>query len=166
MGSVILSATFGLALAALVFTTGLVYRRTQTTLLHNLGGLFDTLPFFGITFLIGGLSIIGMPGTPGFDALHLIMEAAIHRFGALVTIASALGNVVTAGFLLWAFQRAFLAPRQGGQRPFQLIPVSRSEIFVVSALVLVLLGSGFYIEPWLSLIERPLANLSALFNSH
>jgi NADH-quinone oxidoreductase subunit M len=166
MGSVILSATFGLALAALVFTTGLVYRRTQTTLLNNLGGLFDTLPFFGITFLIGGLSIIGMPGTPGFDALHLIMEAAIHRFGALVAIASALGNVVTAGFLLRAFQRAFLAPRTNGQRPFQIIPVSRNEIFVVSALVLVLLASGFYIEPWLTLIERPLVNLSALFNAH
>ncbi|MGD9164015.1 MAG: NADH-quinone oxidoreductase subunit M [Chromatiales bacterium] len=164
MGSVILSATFGLALAALVFTTGLIYRRTQTTLLPNLGGLFDTLPFFGITFLIGGLSIIGMPGTPGFDALHLIMEAAIHRFGALVTIASALGNVVTAGFLLWAFQRAFLAPHPSAQRAFQQIPVSRKEIFVVSALVLVLLGSGFYIEPWLNLIERPLGNLSALFN--
>ncbi len=166
MGSVILSATFGLALAALFFITGLVYRRTQTTLLPNLGGLFDTLPFFGITFLIGGLSLIGMPGTPGFDALHLIMEAAIHRFGALVTTASALGNVVTAGFLLWAFQQAFLAPRPSGLPPIQVIPVSRAEMFVISAMVLVLLGTGFYIEPWLALVDRPLASLSALFNAH
>jgi NADH-quinone oxidoreductase subunit M len=166
MGSVILSATFGLALAALLFTTGLLYHRTQTTLLHNLGGLFDTLPFFGITFLIGGLSIIGMPGTPGFDAVHLILEASIHRFGALVTIASALGNVATAGFLLWAFQRAFLAPRPSGQQPFQVIRVSRAEIFVVSALILVLLGSGFYIEPWLRLVDKPLATLSTLYSSH
>lgn len=163
MGSVILSATLGLALSALFFTIGLVYRRTQTTLLPNLGGLFDTLPFFGLTFLIGGLSIIGMPGTPGFDALHLIMEAAIHRFGALLTIAAALGNLVTAGFLLRAFQRAFLAPRGSGLQPFQVIPVSRAEIFVVSVLVLVLLGAGFYIEPWLTLIDRSLANLSLLF---
>ncbi len=166
MGGVILSATFGLALAALLFTTGLLYRRTRTTLLQNMGGLFDTLPFFGLTFLIGGLSIIGMPGTPGFDALHLILEAAIHRFGALVTIASALGNVATAGFLLWAFQRAFLAPRPSGLRPFQVIPVSRAEILLVSALILVLLGAGFYIEPWLALIDTPLANLSALYNTH
>ena len=144
----------------------MVYRRTQTTLLPNLGGLFDTLPFFGITFLIGGLSLIGMPGTPGFDALHLIMEAAIHRFGALVTTASALGNVVTAGFLLWAFQQAFLAPRPSGLPPIQVIPVSRAEMFVISAMVLVLLGTGFYIEPWLALVDRPLASLSALFNAH
>ncbi len=166
MGSVILSTTFGLALAALLFTTGLLFRRTHTTLLHNLGGLFDTLPFFGITFLIGGLAIIGMPGTPGFDAAHLILESAIHKFGALVTIASALGNVVTAGFLLWAFQRAFLAPRPGGKQPFQVIPITKSEVFVVSVLILVLLGSGFHIEPWLTLIDKPLASLSAIYTAH
>ncbi|MCU7926736.1 MAG: NADH-quinone oxidoreductase subunit M [Candidatus Thiodiazotropha sp. (ex Dulcina madagascariensis)] len=165
MGSVILSATFGLALAALLFTTGLLYRRTHTTLLRNLGGLFDTLPFLGIAFLIGGLAIIGMPGTPGFDAAHLILESAIHRFGALVTIASALGNVVTAGFLLWAFQRAFLAPRPTGGQPFQVIPVSKAEILVLSALILVLLSAGFYIEPWLTLIDKPLSALSAIYIS-
>lgn len=166
MGSVILSATFGLAVAALMFTTGLLYRRTYTTLLHSLGGLFDTLPFLGITFLIGGLAIVGMPGTPGFDAVHLILESAIHRFGALVTIAAALGNVVAAGFLLWAFQRAFLSPRPAGVRPFQAIPVSRAELFVLSALLLVLLGAGLYIEPWLTLVDKPLSALSALYSSH
>ncbi|MCU7905807.1 MAG: NADH-quinone oxidoreductase subunit M [Candidatus Thiodiazotropha sp. (ex Epidulcina cf. delphinae)] len=165
MGSVILSATFGLALAALLFTTGLLYRRTHTTLLHNLGGLFDTLPFLGITFLIGGLAIIGMPGTPGFDAAHLILESAIHRFGALVTIASALGNVVTAGFLLWAFQRAFLAPRPSGGQPFQVIPVSKTEILLLSTLIVVLLSAGFYIEPWLTLIDKPLSALSDLYTA-
>ncbi|MES9817916.1 MAG: NADH-quinone oxidoreductase subunit M [Candidatus Thiodiazotropha sp.] len=166
MGSVILSATFGLALAALVFTTGLLFRRTHTTLLHNLGGLFDSLPFLGITFLIGGLAIIGMPGTPGFDAVHLILESAIHKFGALVTIASALGNVVAAGFLLWAFQRAFLAPRPSGRQPFQVIPISRLEVFVVSALILILLSAGFFIEPWLTLIDKPLAALSSIYTAH
>jgi NADH-quinone oxidoreductase subunit M len=166
MGSVILSVTFGLALAALVFTTGLLYRRTSTTLLKNLGGLFDTLPFLGITFLIGGLAIIGMPGTPGFDAVHLVLESAIHKFGALVTIASALGNVAAAGFLLWAFQRAFLAPRPSGAQPFQVITISKSEMFVVSGLVIVLLSAGFYIEPWLKLIDQPLSALSALYLSH
>lgn len=107
-GSVMLSVTFGLALAALLFMTGLVFQRTGTTQLGELGGLFDPLPFVGIAFLVAGLSIIGMPGTPGFDAAHLVMEASIDRFGGLLTIAAALGNVLAAGFLLWAFQRAFL----------------------------------------------------------
>ena len=163
-GSVLLSVTFGLALAALLFMTGLVFRRTQSTRLGELGGLFDPIPFVGITFLVAGLSIIGMPGTPGFDAAHLILEASMERFGGLLTIAAALGNVLAAGFLLWAFQRAFLAPCPAGRSHADLERLGLAEWLVAGAVVLVLLGVGFYTRPWLELIEPPLAHLSALYD--
>jgi NADH-quinone oxidoreductase subunit M len=161
--SVLLSVTFGLALATLAFMSGLVFRRTQTTLLNELGGLFDHIPLIGIVFLIASLSIIGMPGTPGFDAVHLLLEASIQRFGGLVTIAAALGNVVAAGFLLWAFQRAFLAPRQDLAEAPPLAGITAAELLLAGLLLLVLLGAGFYTEPWLQLIDVPLTHLSALF---
>lgn len=162
-GSVMLSVTFGLALATLVFMTGLVYRRTGTTLLGKLGGLFDPIPFVGIAFLVAGLSIVGMPGTPGFDAAHLVLEASIHRFGGLVTIAAALGNVLAAGFLLWAFQRAFLAPRPAHKPYADVKRITVPELIVAGMVVLVLLGAGFYSEPWLALIDEPLRGLSLLY---
>lgn len=162
-GSVMLSVTFGLALATLVFMTGLVYRRTRTTMLSKLGGLFDQIPFVGIAFLVAGLSIIGMPGTPGFDAAHLVLEASIHRFGGLVTIAAALGNVLAAGFLLWAFQRAFLAPSPANRPRTDVQPITGPELLVAGMVVFVLLGAGFFSEPWLELIDKPLEGLSALY---
>jgi NADH-quinone oxidoreductase subunit M len=162
-GSVMLSVTFGLALATLVFMTGLVYRRTKTTLLNKLGGLFDHIPLVGLAFLLAGLSIIGMPGTPGFDAAHLVLEASIHRFGGLVTIAAALGNVLAAGFLLWAFQRAFLAPSPGGKPYRDVQRITAAELLVTGMVVFVLLAAGFYTEPWLELIDMPLKNLSSLY---
>ena len=162
-GSVILSVTFGLALATPTFMTGLIYRRTRTTLLHKMGGLFEQIPFVGVAFLVAGFSIIGMPGTPGFDAAHLVLEASIQRFGALVTIAAALGNVVAAGFLLWAFQRAFLAPRSEALPKIEIQRITLPELFVAGMVVSVLLGAGFYTEPWLQLIDTPLTNLSSLY---
>lgn len=164
-GSLILCVTFGLALATLVFMTGLVYQRTNTSLLDKLGGLFDRIPLVGLAFLVAGLSIIGMPGTPGFDAAHLVLEASMHRFGGLPTIAAALGNVLAAGFLLWAFQRTFLAPRPAGLPPWRVAPVTGLERFMAGGLVVVLLGAGFYSEPWLRLIDTPLRGLGALFES-
>lgn len=111
---------------------------------------------------MAGLSIVGMPGTPGFDAAHLMLEAAIDRFGALVTIAAALGNVAAAAFLLWAFQRAFLAPVR--EQAVQSIPAaSVTERLIAGALILVLLGAGFYSEPWLELVDAPLQALSGRF---
>jgi NADH-quinone oxidoreductase subunit M len=162
-GSVMLAVTFGLAISSLVFTTGLIYRRTRTTLLPKLGGLFDQIPLIGIAFLVASLTIVGMPGTPGFDAAHLVLEAAIERFGALLTIAAALGNVVAAGFLLWAFQRAFLTPRREASSARPIEPVTPAEYLLEGSILVVLLGAGFYAEPWLTLIENPLEGLSDLY---
>jgi NADH-quinone oxidoreductase subunit M len=95
-GAALLAINFGLATTTMLFMIGFVYRRTHTSDLTALGGLFDRIPFIGITFLIGGFAIVGMPGTPGFDAAHLVLEGAISRLGALVTVAAALGNVVAS----------------------------------------------------------------------
>ncbi|GMQ87407.1 MAG: NADH-quinone oxidoreductase subunit M [Gammaproteobacteria bacterium] len=165
-GGIMLSVNFGLATAALLFMTGFVFRRTRTLSLPRLGGLFDHIPVIGIAFLVAGLSIIGMPGTPGFDAAHLMMEASIERFGALVTIAAALGNVAAAAFLLWAFQRAFLAPAQGRLKGKQIEPATAMERVLAVSVIVILLGAGFYSEPWLELIESSLDGLNAIYSQH
>jgi NADH-quinone oxidoreductase subunit M len=162
-GGIMLSVNFGLATAGLLFTTGFLFVRTRTLSLPRMGGLFDTLPFIGIAFLVAGLSIVGMPGTPGFDAAHLMMEASIERFGALVTIAAALGNVAAAGFLLWAFQRAFLAPPQQ-EYTREIAPTGVMERVMAVTIVVILLGAGFHSEPWLKLIESSLTGLNAIYS--
>jgi NADH-quinone oxidoreductase subunit M len=161
-GAVILSVNFGLAIAALLFMTGFIQRRTRTTLLPKLGGLFDPLPVVGVAFLIASLSILEMPGTPGFDAAHLMLEEAVGRFGALLTMAAALGNVAAAGFLLRAFQRTFLAPRASAEPapPFErATPVERLVALII---VSVLLGTGFYSEPLLRLTDRSLVGVATV----
>ena len=162
-GSMMLSVNFGLATSLLLFMAGLVYHRTHTMQLSRLGGLFDHIPFIGIAFLIAGLSIIGMPGTPGFDAVHLMLEASIVRFGALLTIAAALGNVIAAGFLLYAFQRAFLSPRDESLPVMIIEKATRTEIILAASMILTLLWAGFHTEPWLDLMENTLKVLESQF---
>jgi NADH-quinone oxidoreductase subunit M len=161
-GGLLLAANFGLAATAMMLMTGFVYRRTRTTQLDKLGDLFDRMPAIGLTFLVAGLAIVGMPGTPGFDAAHLILEAAIHRFGALPTVAAALGNVVAAGFLLWAFQRAFLAHAPAG-RTAAVERTTRMERVIALLLVTILLVAGFHMGPWLDLVDTSLKTLMGRF---
>jgi NADH-quinone oxidoreductase subunit M len=161
-GALLLAVNFGLAATAMMLMTGFVYRRTRTTRLDKLGGLFDRLPLIGLTYLVAGLAIIGMPGTPGFDAAHLVLESAIHRFGALPTVAAALGNVAAAGFLLWAFQRAFLAPPPAG-RGTAIERALGTETLIAAILVVVLLVAGFHMGPWLDLVEVPMRALAERF---
>ena len=163
-GGIMLAVNFGIAITGLLFTTGFIFWRTRTLLLAKLGGLFDQLPLFGITFFVAGLSIIGMPGTPGFDSVHLVLEASIHRFGAIFTVAAAVGNVIAAGFLLWAFQRAFLAPVQAvSMTKKDIYPASIQEKLLAIMVMAILLSTGFYSEPWLDLIEHSLLGLDSLY---
>ena len=163
-GALLLAVNFGLAITVMLLMVGYVYRRTGTTNLDQLGGLFDRVPFIALAFLIGGLALLGMPGTPGFDAVHLVLEASIETFGALPTVATALGNVAAAGFLLWAFQRAFLAPRPRDLPAARIARTGRMEYFVGGATLLVLLAAGFYPEPWLQLTDTATQALSAYFH--
>lgn len=163
-GSVLLSVNFGLAIVGLVFMIGFVYRRSSSLLLSRLGGLFDTIPLLGATFLISGLAIVGMPGTPGFDSAHLILESAMESFGALITVVAALGNVIAAGFLLWSFQRAFLTPRETKPTKAYLEKTTWGERTIAITLLAVLISVGFHSKPWLDLIESPLEQLHSRYN--
>jgi NADH-quinone oxidoreductase subunit M len=163
-GGLLLAVNFGFAATAMMLMTGLVHRRTRTTNLARLGGLFDRIPLLALTFLVAGLAIVGMPGTPGFDAAHLVLEAGIHRFGALTTVAAALGNVVAAGFLLWAFQRAFLAPPPA-TRTAPVDTATPMELAIAGTLVVVMLFAGFRMEPLLAMVEPPLKLLALGFGN-
>lgn len=165
-GAVLLSVNFGLAVTAMLFMVGFVFRRTRTTDLARLGGLFERIPFIATCFLIGGLAIVGMPGTPGFDAAHLVLEAAMERFGALPTVATALGNVMAAGFLLWAFQKAFIAPRPEGETAQTLERTLPTEYLVGGLAIGVMLLAGWYFETWLDLIEATAHALAMRFGGH
>ncbi|MBS1211390.1 MAG: proton-translocating NADH-quinone oxidoreductase, chain [Proteobacteria bacterium] len=162
-GSLLLAINFGAAASGLLFTTGILYRCTRTTLLPRLGGMFDVLPLVGLTFLVAALSTMAMPGTPGFDAAHLLLEGAIesHHWGIAVLVAS--GSVASAGFLLWAFQRAFLAQRRDNALQPEKIRLSLSELSLTGTLCAVLLGVGFYSEPWLEVVDGSLTHLAQRF---
>jgi NADH-quinone oxidoreductase subunit M len=155
-GSLLLAATFGLAATAMFFMVGFIFHRTRTTELGSLGGLFDAMPLVGAAFFISALAIVGMPGTPGFDAAHLVLEAGIREFGALPTVGAALANVAAAGFLLWAFQRAFLSPLPSWLPQHKLAAATLRENFVALTVMLVVLGAGFFMAPWMDLVEAPL----------
>jgi NADH-quinone oxidoreductase subunit M len=160
-GAVLLAANFGLAATGMWFIVGFVFRRTGTTELGELSGLFERIPFLAIAFLVFGLAIVGMPGTPGFDAAHLVLEAAIDSFGALSTVATALGNVAAAGFLLWAFQKAFLT--QAKADGYDVDRTQPMEYLVGGIALLALLSIGFFTEPWLHLTETASQAMAARF---
>ena len=166
-GSLLLSVAYGLAMAGMLFSVGLIYERTRTAYLPRLGGLFDTNGTLAILFLVAALSTMVMPGTPGFDAAHLLVEGIIEEDGWLLAITILLGNVMSAAFLLWAFQRIFMATPKRVEQPYSCShhPVWK-ERFITVVICLILIGTGFYTTPWLNFIDQDAAAIKIQFPMH
>ena len=166
-GSILLSAAYGLATAGMLFSIGLIYERTRTSYLPRLGGLFESNSTIALLFLISALSTMVMPGTPGFDAAHLMIEGTIEEHGWLIAIAILLGNVMAAGFLLWAFQRLFIAHPKRWAQPYSSThhPVFKERIIAVTICGL-LIGTGFYTTPWLKYIDQEASEIGEFYPKH
>ncbi|MFA6052647.1 MAG: NADH-quinone oxidoreductase subunit M [Methylobacter sp.] len=166
-GSILLSLAYGLATAGMLFSVGLIYERTRTAFIPRLGGLFDTNATIAILFLISALSTMVMPGTPGFDAAHLLIEGIIQEDGWLLAIAILIGNVLSAAFLLWAFQRIFMASSKRAEQPYSCShhPVTKERVITV-AICLLLIGTGFYTTPLLSIIDKEAVAIGEYYPVH
>ncbi len=163
-GGLLLSLNLGLAAAGLFIAAGLLNRRLNTTRFHRLGGLFDALPLLGLTFLVVVLGSIAMPGTPGFEAAHLALEGTLESYGWGVATVAASGNVLAAGYLLWAYQRIFLARNpKVSSRP--LTDLRNRELIMAGLLCLVMIGVGLYADPWIKMIGGAVENVAQSFEA-
>jgi NADH-quinone oxidoreductase subunit M len=166
-GSLLLCIAYGLATAGMLFSVGLIYERTRTAFIPRLGGLFDTNSTIALLFMISALSTMVMPGTPGFDAAHLLIEGVIEEDGWLIAIAILIGNVLAAAFLLRAFQQVFIATPKRAHQPYSSAhhPVVKERIIAV-VICLLLIGTGFYTTPWLNFVDQEATSIEKGYPVH
>jgi NADH-quinone oxidoreductase subunit M len=165
-GALLLSLVYGLASIGMLFSISLIHEQTHTAIIPRLGDLFDSHTTLALLFMITALSTMIMPGSLGFDAGHLLLEGVIeeHEWAVAVTILT--GHVLAAGFLLWAFQRMFLAT---SKRHFhytsndKTIVQERIIAFVICALHI---GTGLNSMPLLNLIEEDVTELVSQYPIH
>lgn len=101
--------THGTITGLLFVVVGLIYDRTHTRHIPDLGGLMRRIPIIGIGFIVAGLASLGLPSTSGFAAELLIFLGTFSVF-PWATALSALGVVLAAGYILWTVQRTFFGP--------------------------------------------------------
>ncbi len=94
-------------MTALFFSiVGMVYDRTHTRTLSELGGLYRHMPLAMFGFVVGGLVSMGMPGFSGFVAEIPIYMGAWKAY-PLSAIIAAISIVVTAAYILLVVRKVF-----------------------------------------------------------
>jgi multicomponent Na+:H+ antiporter subunit D len=87
----------GITKALLFMGVGALVLRTGSSFYDNIGGLGRRMPLTGAAIIVGGLSLIGVPGTAGFVSKWMLVQASFENgwwFIALLVVVSSLLAVV------------------------------------------------------------------------
>jgi NADH-quinone oxidoreductase subunit M len=104
-GAFLQMVSHGLITALFFAVIGMIYSRTHTRMVNDMGGLMKVMPFIGASFMIAGLASLGLPGFSGFVAEMTIFIGAFMETGTLnrvLTILATTTIVITAVYILRA----------------------------------------------------------------
>ena len=102
-GAVLQMLSHGLMTALFFALIGMIYSRTHTRMITEMGGLMRIVPFLGVCYVIAGLASLGLPGLSGFVAgMNVFLGAFEHAdvFHRVMTIIAATSIVITAVYIL------------------------------------------------------------------
>ncbi len=133
--------THGTITGLLFLTVGLVYEKTHTRHIPDLGGLAGRMPVVATAILIAGLASLGLPGLSGFVSELLVFMGAFQAY-AWPTVLAVLSIVLAAGYILWMMERAFFGVRR--ERFAQVTDASLVEATPLVLLVITIVGIGVY----------------------
>ncbi len=125
----------------LFLLVGLVYDKTHTRYIPDLGGLATRMPIVATVFLIAGLASLGLPGLSGFVAEILVFLGSFKAF-AWPTALAAFGIVIAAGYILWMIERVLFGPSR--DRFAQVTDASAIEAIPLGLLVISIVVIGVY----------------------
>ena len=102
-GAIIQMISHGIMTALFFALIGMIYGRTHTRYINEMGGLMKVMPFLAVTYVIGGLASLGLPGFSGFVAEMTIFVGAFQHtdvFHRVATVIAVSSIVVTAVYIL------------------------------------------------------------------
>jgi len=106
-GAVFQMLAHGITAGALFFVVGVVYDRAHHRDVNRLGGLKEPMPLYAGFSAILFFASMGLPGLCGFVGEFFVLLAA-WNFSPALAVAAVLCVVLTAGYLLWTWQRVYL----------------------------------------------------------
>lgn len=155
-GGVFTMLSHGLTTGALFLLIGMLYTRRHTRLIADFGGLWKSMPVLSGLFLVAVFASIGLPGFSGFIGEFLALLGAFLA-NPWIGSAAAVGVILSALYLLWAYQRVFTGEPEGEN--VKLPDISLIELTTLVPLLALSLFLGLYPKPVLERVEPAVARL-------
>ncbi|HQV57329.1 MAG TPA: NADH-quinone oxidoreductase subunit M [Ilumatobacteraceae bacterium] len=149
-GAVMQNINHGVSTGALFIMVGMIYERRHTRQIAELGGIQSVAPIFAGVFMLMMLSSVGLPGLNGFVGEYLVLIGSFGTARWWVVVA-AVGVILAAVYLLWAYQRVFQGPVNDDNRSFAELKFKEAALLLPFAAIIIF--TGVYPKPMLERIE-------------
>ena len=131
----------------LFFTGGALFYYTGTRDLTRMGGLAHKMKWTTILYIIGTLSISGIPPLNGFSSKILIYES-VFRFNPVLTIVGIIVSILTLASFTKAFHSAFMGAELPEYKGGQEVPRSMiiGMVILASGIVFITLFPSLIVD--------------------
>ena len=150
-GAMLQMVSHGLIGASLFFLVGATYDRTHTLMLDEMGGVGQKMKKIFAMWTICSMASLALPGMSGFVAELMVFvgfansEAYDPTFKVIVILLAAVGVILTPIYLLSNLREIFYGPENKELTSHEeLVDAEPREIFIISALLVPIIGIGFY----------------------
>jgi NADH-quinone oxidoreductase subunit M len=159
VGAVMQMVSHGLMTALFFAVIGIIYERTHTRQINEMGGLMKVMPFTMTVLFIAGLCSLGLPGFSGFVAEMTVFMGSWQNadaFHRIATVIACMSIVVTAVYILRAIGQVAMGPIKEAYTG--LSDASWNEKLAAAILIIGIVAIG--IAPyWLNDLIKPGAEI-------
>ncbi len=158
-GALIQMLAHGINVVGLFFVIDIIYSRTKTRYLDQLGGISQTSPHLSVYFMVLLLGSVALPLTNGFVGEFLLLSSVFHYhawLGAIAGVTIILGSV----YMLRLFQKAMFGTKSNLVEGFT--DLTLSERAVLLPLVIMVFWIGIYPNTFLEISEPAVTHLLQL----
>ena len=145
-GAILQMLSHGLMTALFFALIGMIYGRTHTRDIREMGGLMKIMPFLAVCYVIAGMASLGLPGLSGFIAEMTIFVGSFQHtdmFHRVFTIVACCSIVITAVYILRVVGKLLFGPVQD-EHHLQLTDATWWERFSTVTLIVCVAAIGCF----------------------
>ena len=154
-GAVLQMLSHGLMTALFFALIGMIYGRTHTRDIREMGGMMHIMPYLGVGYVIAGFASLGLPGLSGFVAEMTIFIGSYENadvFRRTLTIIGASSIVITAVYILRVVAKLLFGAVQN-EHHRELTDASWDERLSTATLILAVAAIGCFPNFFVNIIS-------------
>ena len=156
-GAMIQMVSHGFISGAAFTCIGILYDRMHTRLIKDYGGVINTMPWFGLFFVLFMMGNNGLPGTSGFVGEFMVVISSF-SLNPWVALGAAFTLVISAAYTLWMVKRVLWGPVVN-QAVAQLKDLDTREWITMLAFAAAVLVVGVWPQPFIHLMDASVTQL-------